>query len=353
MQKFSMTSLYLALLFGSPDDKMRKFNSTRSHPIFEAKMDHKTKIEMLRRMLLIRHLEYKWGEAYENREIDGLPPSLGTGQEAVSVGACMALKPGDFVFTTHRGFGPQVAMGMDPDRILADVCFKATGYNKGKSYHVTSVEHGILGMGGIVGAQIPVATGMALSFKLKNLRQVAVPFFGEGACNEGAFHEAANLAAIWKLPVIFLCENNMYAISLRFEEFIPVKSVAGRAKAYGMPGVTVDGNDVLAVYKAVGKAAARARRGLGPSLIEAKTYRLAGHLCDDPGYYRPREEVAEQWSKCPILKFKAQLESEGVLGRNEIEKLESQVKEIAEKAADFARSSPHLPAEEAFTDIFA
>jgi TPP-dependent pyruvate/acetoin dehydrogenase alpha subunit len=318
-----------------------------------ALVDKNTKIEMMRKMLLIRHLEYKWGEAYENREINGLPPSLGTGQEAVSVGACLALKPGDHVFTTHRGVGPQVAMGMDPDRIMADVCYKATGYNKGKSYHVTSMEHGVLGMGGIVGGQIPVATGMALAFKSKGLKNVAVPFFGEGACNEGAFHESANLAAVWKLPVIFLCENNMYAISLRFEEFIPVKSVAVRAKAYGMPGVTVDGNDVVAVYEAVLKAAARARKGLGPSLVEAKTYRLAGHLCDDPGYYRPKEEVAEQWSRDPILRFEALLESEGILSRTDIVKLENEIKEAAEKAADFARKSPHPPAEEAFTDIFA
>ena len=316
-------------------------------------MDQKTKIEMLRRMLLIRHLEYKWAEAYENREIDGIPPSIGTGQEAVSVGTCMALKPGDYVTTTHRGVGPQLAMGMDPNRTLADLCFKATGYNKGKSYHVTSMEHGVLGMGGIVGAQIPVATGMALAFKSKKLKNVAVSFFGEGACNEGAFHEAANLAAIWKLPVIFLCENNIYAISLRFEEFIPVKSIAVRAKAYGMPGVTVDGNDVIAVYNAVGKAAARARRGLGPSLVEAKTYRLAGHLCDDPGYYRPREEVAEQWSRDPILLFKNQLESEGILNKGDFERLEKEIRETAQKAADFARESPHPPAEEAFTDIFA
>jgi TPP-dependent pyruvate/acetoin dehydrogenase alpha subunit len=316
-------------------------------------VDKKTKIEMLRKMLLIRHLEYKWGEAYENREIDGLPPSLGTGQEAVSVGTCLALKPGDYVFTTHRGVGPQVAMGMDPDRIMADVCYKATGYNKGKSYHVTSTEHGVLGMGGIVGGQIPVATGMALAFKSKGLKNVAVPFFGEGACNEGAFHESANLAAVWKLPVIFLCENNMYAISLRFEEFIPVKSLAVRGKAYGMPGVTVDGNDVIAVYEAVLKASARARKGLGPSLVEAKTYRLAGHLCDDPGYYRPKEEVAQQWSRDPIPGFEALLEAEGILTRADIVKLENEIKETAEKAADFARKSPYPPAADAFTDIFA
>jgi len=316
-------------------------------------MDHKTKIEMLRGMLLIRHLENKWGEAYQRREIDGIPPSLGTGQEAVSVGACAALKPGDFVFTTHRGIGPQVAMGMDPARIMADLCYKATGYNKGKSYHVTSIEQGVVGMGGIVGGQIPVAVGLALAFKLRGLKQVVVPFFGEGASNEGAFHEAANLAAIWKLPVVFLCENNMYAISLRFEEFIPVRSVAVRAKAYGMPGVTVDGNDVLSVYRAVNKAAERARRGLGPSLIEAKTYRLVGHLLDDPGYYRPKQEVEEQWSKCPILRFKTQLESEGILGKDGIERLEHEVREVAEKAADFARQSPYPEAEEAFTDIFA
>ncbi len=316
-------------------------------------MDRKTTIDMLRRMLLIRHLENKWGEAYQRREIDGIPPSLGTGQEAVSVGACMALKPGDFVFTTHRGIGPQVAMGMDPDRIMADLCYKATGYNKGKSYHVTSIEHGVVGMGGIVGGQIPVAVGLALAFKLRGLKQVVMPFFGEGASNEGAFHEAANLAAIWKLPVIFLCENNMYAISLRVEEFIPVKSVAIRAKAYGMPGITVDGNDVLSVYKAVHKAVERARRGLGPSLVEARTYRLAGHLLDDPGYYRPKEEVAEQWAKCPILRFKTQLESEDILGKGDMERLEHEVKEIAENAADFARKSPYPEAEEAFTDIVA
>jgi TPP-dependent pyruvate/acetoin dehydrogenase alpha subunit len=319
----------------------------------EIYMDQKTKIEMLRRMLLIRHLEYKWGEVYENREIDGIPPSLGTGQEAVSVGACMALKPGDYVFTTHRGFGPQVAMGMDPDRIMADVCFKATGYNKGKSYHVTSMAYGVVGMGGIVGGQIPVAVGLALAFKSRKLKQIAMPFFGEGASNEGAFHEAANLAAIWKLPVIFLCENNMYAISLRFEEFIPVKSIAIRAKAYSMPGVAVDGNDVMAVYAAVAKAAARARRGLGPSLVEANTYRLAGHLCDDPGYYRPKQEVAEQWSKDPIPRFETQLESEGILVEDDIERLENEVEEVAEKAADIARKSPYPPAAEAFTDIFA
>jgi TPP-dependent pyruvate/acetoin dehydrogenase alpha subunit len=316
-------------------------------------MDPKIKVEMLRRMLLIRHLENKWGEAYQQREINGIPPSLGTGQEAVSVGACMALKPGDCVFTTHRGVGPQVAMGMDPDRILADVCYKATGYNKGKSYHVTSIEHGVVGTGGIVGGQIPVAAGLALAFKLRGLKQVALPFFGEGASNEGAFHEAANLAAIWKLPVIFLCENNMYAISLRFDEFIPVKNVAIRAKAYGMPGVTVDGNDVISVFQAVRKAAVRARRGLGPSLVEAKTYRLAGHLLDDPGYYRPKEEVEEQWSKCPILRFKTQLISEGILGKEDIDRLEREVKEIAQKAADFARKSPYPETEEAFRDIFA
>jgi TPP-dependent pyruvate/acetoin dehydrogenase alpha subunit len=316
-------------------------------------MNRKTKIEMLRRMLLIRHLENKWGEAYQRREIDGIPPSLGTGQEAVSVGACTALKPGDFVFTTHRGVGPQVAMGMDSNRIMADLCYKATGYNKGKSYHVTSIEHGVVGMGGIVGGQIPVAVGLALAFKLRGLSQVVMPFFGEGASNEGAFHEAANLAAIWKLPVIFLCENNIYAISLRFEEFIPVKSVAIRAKAYGMPGFTIDGNNVISVYNAVSKAAQRARQGLGPSLVEAKTYRLAGHLLDDPSYYRSKEEVAEQWAKCPILRFKTQLESEGMLDKGDIERLETEVKEVAEKAADFARKSPYPEAEAAFTDVFA
>lgn len=315
-------------------------------------MNPRIKIEMLRNMMLIRHLENEWGKAYQAHEIDGIPPCLSTGQEAVSVGACMALSQGDFVFTTHRGQGPQVAMGLDPARIMADLYCRATGYNKGKSYHVTDIGKGVVGMGGIVGGQIPVAVGLALSFKLRGLKHVSLVLFGEGACNEGAFHESANLAAIWKLPVMFLCENNGYAISLRFEEYIPVKSIAVRAKAYEMPGVTVDGNDVVAVYEAVQRAAERARGGLGPSLVEAKTYRLSGHLLDDPGYYRPQEEVEEQWSKCPILRLKAQLKDEGILEEEEAERLEQEVEEEVEKAVDFARRSPFPEPEEAFTDIF-
>ena len=315
-------------------------------------MNAKRKIEMLRKMMLIRHLEYKWGDAYKSHDIDGIPPCLSTGQEAISVGACMALRRGDFVFTTHRGQAPQVAMGMDPKRIMADLYCRATGYNKGKSYHVTSVEKGVIGMGGIVGGQFPVAVGLALSFRLRGLKSVSLAFFGEGSCNEGAFHESVNMAAIWKLPVIFLCENNVYAISMRFEEFIPVKNVAVRAKAYGIPGMTVDGNDVMAVYKSIHKAAARARRGLGPSLVEAKTYRLSGHLFDDPGHYRPREEVEEHWSNCPILRLTSLLKEEGILTDEEIEKLEQEVQDEVKEAVDFAKASPFPKEEEAFTDIF-
>lgn len=316
-------------------------------------MNSKVKIEMLRRMMLARLLDDNWGKSYQAHEMDGIPPSLGTGQEAVSIGTCMALRHGDFVFTTHRSMAPQVGMDLETNRIMADLYFRATGYNKGKSNHVTDIEKGVIGMGSIVGGQIPVAVGLALAFKLRGLKQVAVPFFGEGASNEGAFHEAANMAAVWKLPAIFICENNVYAISLKFEEFMATKNVAIRAKAYGMPGVTVDGNDVMAVYNAVRRAAARARRGLGPTLVECQTYRLSGHLFDDPGYYRSREEVESQWTNCPILRFRAQLRDEGVLGEEEAERLEQGVKKEIERAVEFARNSPFPDAVEAFSDIFS
>lgn len=198
-----------------------------------------------------------------------------------------------------------------------------------------------------------MAAGAALAFKLKGSRQLALCFFGEGASNEGAFHESLNLAAIWELPVIFLCENNLYAISLKLEEFVRVKNIADRAAAYGMPGVTVDGNDVVAVYEGVARAAKRAREGQGPSLVEAKTYRLAGHLFDDPQHYRSLEEVDVKWQNCPIKRFKAQLKAEGVLSEGEMERLEQEVNQEVDKAVAFARTSPFPDPEEAFQDIFS
>jgi pyruvate dehydrogenase E1 component alpha subunit len=319
----------------------------------EAMTDKEMQLEMLRKMLMIRHLENAWGESYLNEEIDGIPPSLSTGQEAVSVGACMALEEGDVVFTTHRGQAPQVARGLDPRKIMAELYCRRTGYNKGKSYHVTDVSRGVIGMGGIVAGQVPVAGGMALAHKMKGNGRVSVCFFGDGASNEGAVHETANLAAIWNLPLIMLCENNGYCISLPVSNQINTPHISDRASAYGMAGGWVDGNDPIAVYQAVSKAVKRARAGEGPSFIEAVTSRLSGHLIHDPQRYRPKDDLEAAWEKCPIKNFGNRLQSEGLITAEGISKMEGEIAREVEAAVQFARESPPPEAEEALDDLWA
>jgi TPP-dependent pyruvate/acetoin dehydrogenase alpha subunit len=316
-------------------------------------MDANKKIGLLRQMLLIRRLEDEWGEAYLREDIGGIPPALSTGQEAVSVGACAALGPGDFVFTTHRGQAPQIAMGLDVKRIMAELYCRRTGYNKGKSYHVTDFSRGVVGMGGIIGAQVPVAAGMALAQKLKGSDRVSLCFFGDGTSNEGAVHEAANLAAIWTLPLILICENNEYCISLPVRTAVKVANIADRAAGYGLPGVVVDGNDVLAVYEGVLAAVTRARSCGGATLIEAKTYRLGGHLVHDPQHYRSQEEIAARREKCPIKRYRAQLVAEGLLTEEKFTQLEAEVAREVTAAVAFARQSPFPAPEEAFEDLWA
>jgi pyruvate dehydrogenase E1 component alpha subunit len=310
------------------------------------------KLEMLRKMLLIRHLEKAWGDAYLNGEIEGIPPALSTGQEAVSVGACLALEAGDFVFTTHRGQAPQVAMGLDPKRILAELYCRKTGYNKGKSYHVTDFSRGVIGMGGIVAGQVPVAGGMALANQMKGNDRVSLCFFGDGASNEGAVHETANLAAIWNLPLIMLCENNGYCISLPVSRQIKAAHISDRAAGYGMAGAWVEGNDPVAVYETVSQAVKRARSGNGPSFIEAITVRLSGHLVHDPQRYRSQGEIEAAWEKCPIKGFGTRLQNEGLITRGGISEMEAQVAREVEAAVQFARESPPPELEEAFEDLW-
>jgi pyruvate dehydrogenase E1 component alpha subunit len=309
-------------------------------------------LEMMRKMLMIRHLENAWGDAYLNGEIDGIPPALSTGQEAVSVGACMALEDGDFVFTTHRGQAPQIAMGLDPKKIMAELYCRRTGYNKGKSYHVTDFRRGVIGMGGIVAGQVPVAGGMALAHKMKGNDRVSLCFFGDGASNEGAVHETANLAAIWNLPLIMLCENNGYCISLPVSREINTPHISDRATGYGMPGEWVDGNDPVAVYETVVQAVKRARSGNGPSFIEAITNRLSGHLVHDPQRYRSKEEIKAAWDKCPIKGFGNRLKNEDLIKADDISRMEEQVAREVEAAVQFARQSPPPEAREAFEDLW-
>ena len=310
------------------------------------------KLEMLRKMLLIRHLEKAWGDAYLNGEIEGIPPALSTGQEAVSVGACQALENGDFVFTTHRGQAPQVARGLDSKRIMAELYCRRTGYNKGKSYHVTDFSRGVIGMGGIVAGQVPVAGGMALANQMKGNDRVSLCFFGDGASNEGAVHETANLAAIWNLPLIMLCENNGYCISLPVSRQIKAAHISDRAAGYGMAGAWVEGNDPVAVYETVSQAVKRARSGNGPSFIEAITVRLSGHLVHDPQRYRSQGEIEAAWEKCPIKGFGTRLQNEGLITRGGISEMEAQVAREVEAAVQFARESPPPELEEAFEDLW-
>jgi pyruvate dehydrogenase E1 component alpha subunit len=309
--------------------------------------------ELMRTMMRIRAVEKAWGEAYLNDEIGGLPPSLSTGQEAVAAGACAALAGGDVVFTTHRGQAAQVARGLEPRRILAEVFCRRSGYNKGKSYHVTDASRGVIGMGGIVAAQVPVAGGMALAHKLRGLDRVSLAFFGDGASNEGAVHETCALAAMWTLPLILLCENNRYCITQRDTDAVKGLSIAARAEGYGLPGVVVDGTNVLAVREAVAQAVARARAGGGASFIEAQCVRLSGHLIHDQQGYRPKEELEAAWLRCPILQFNQHLRAEGVMTDVELFAMQAEVDAETAVAVDWARAQPYPAVREAYEDLWA
>ena len=309
--------------------------------------------EMMRTMLLIRKLERAWGEAWEEERVDGIVPALSTGQEAIPTGANAALEDGDFQFTTHRGQGPQVARGLDPKRILAELYMRRDGYNKGKSYHVTDADEGMIGMGGIIAAQVPVAGGKALAQKLRGMDRVSLAYFGEGSSNEGAIHETLNLASMWDLPLIMVCENNEYNISQPADEAITGPSVASRAAGYGLPGEIVDGNDPVAVYETVAEAVDRGRAGQGATLIEAKTVRLDGHLTHDPQKYRSDGELADAWERDPITRFRARLETEDVLSEEEFEAMEREVEDVVDAAIEFARDSPYPEPAEAYEDLWA
>ena len=311
-------------------------------------------VEMYRKMFEIRSFEEKVFELYAQNMVPGTI-HLYAGEEAVAVGVCSNLRKNDYITSTHRGHGHCIAKGADPKRIMAEILGKKTGYCKGKggSMHIADFSVGMLGATAVVGAGIPIAVGAGLSIKLRGTDQVVACFFGEGASNQGTFHEGINLAAIWKLPVLFICENNLYAMGTRQSRVMLIKDIANRAAAYGIPGVVVDGNDVLAVYEAAGKAVERARKGEGPTLIECKTYRHKGHSRIDPAKYRPREEVEEWLRKDPIKRFKEKLLKEKLLSEVEIQGIEMEVTNEIEKAVKFAVESPYPKPEEALEDVYA
>lgn len=290
-------------------------------------------------MLLIRRFEERVDELFAAGELRGTS-HLSAGQEAVAVGACAALRADDYVTSNHRGHGHFLAKGGDPRRMMAELFGKATGYSRGKggTQHMADFSIGFLGMNGITGGMLPIAVGAAFSARYRGTAQVALAFFGDGASNQGTFHEAMNMAAIWRLPVIFLCENNCYAMSSPACCMVSVPNIADRAAGYGLPGVMVDGNDAAAVYAAMAEAGARARRGDGPTLIEAKTYRILGHSRGDLRVYRTREEEAEWAARDPITRLIAS----GAMTADEVAAITAAVEQEVADAEQFARESPFL-----------
>lgn len=296
---------------------------------------------VLRQMHLIRQFEEGAEQAYMRGLVHGTM-HLSIGQEASATGICAALLPGDVITSTHRGHGHCIAKGADPKFMFAEFFGKDTGYCRGRggSMHIADVASGNLGANGIVGGGMPIAVGAALALKQTKKPNVAVCFFGDGANNEGAFHESLNMAAIWKLPVIFVCENNQYAMSTSTERSTAVRRIAQRAEAYNMPGVTVDGNDFGCVSEAAVEAVARARRGDGPSLIECLTYRHRGHSKSDRNRYRTKEEIDAWIARDPIGRFEQVLLESGLIEQKQIEAICASVEQEIAAAVEFAKNSP-------------
>ncbi|MDI9391500.1 MAG: thiamine pyrophosphate-dependent dehydrogenase E1 component subunit alpha [Synergistota bacterium] len=306
-------------------------------------------------MVTIRFFEQTVEKHFLAGEIPGFV-HLYIGEEAIATGVCANLTTDDYIASTHRGHGHSIAKGADVSRMMAEIFGKKTGYCKGKggSMHIADFGVGMLGANGVVGGSFAIATGAALATKMLEQKRVAVAFFGDGASNRGTFHESANLASIWKLPVIFLCENNQYASTTPYRSSTSVEDIADRARGYGMPGVVVDGNDVFAVYEAAKAAVERARGGGGPSLVEAKTYRIKGHFVGDPELYRSKEEVQEIFAKTdPISRFERQVSSEGSLSREKLDAIKLEAQELIDKALAFAKESPEPDPSELFSDVYA
>ncbi len=313
--------------------------------------------ETLKNMYLIRHFETRVEELFANGKIPGFV-HLYIGEEAVAVGTCSALRKDDYVVSTHRGHGHCIAKGADPKLMMAELFAKSTGYCKGKggSMHVAALDIGMIGATAIVGAGIPLGTGAALAFQIKGTDQVAVCYFGDGASNQGTFHESLNLASVWKLPVIYVCENNYYAETVTTKEAISSENVAKRAVSYNIPSWSIDGNDVVEVYETMTKAVKRARGGEGPSLIECNTYRWRGHFEGEEilyAAYRSKEEIEEWKKKCPIKRFRNRLLKDGILTDKEADHIDEEAKREIDEAVEFAERSPPPRPEEALEDVYS
>jgi pyruvate dehydrogenase E1 component alpha subunit len=313
------------------------------------------KMEMLRSLLLSRKFEEALTELCR---IEGKIPGmmiLCTGQEAVGAGVCAALQAEDVIITNHRSHSHLLAKGADPNALMAEIFGKKTGCNKGKSgtLHLAVPEVNAPCTTTVVGGGPPIAAGRAFAQQYRQEKSVTVCFIGDGAANEGSFHEALNLASVWDLPVIFVCENNLYAGDQLYEEHTKAKHISERAAGYAMPGVVVDGNDALAVYASAFEARARALAGEGPTLIEYKTYRWRGHGETDIQLYQPKEEIEAWQALCPIPKLRGDMLAEGLISAEQLQELERRVEAIVQDAIRFAEQSPYPEPHEALEDLFA
>ena len=320
----------------------------------QATYDPQWLLGLYRQMVLIREFE----ERVKFLFLEGIMP--GTihqyqGQEACGVGVCSALQPDDVITSTHRPHGHAIARGLPVNSLMAELFGKVTGCCKGKggSMHMGELSRGMVPAVAIVGGALPLAAGIALSFKMKKEKRVAVAFMGDGATNEGTFHEALNMAALWDLPVVYVVENNLYAASTRVTLTMKVEHIADRASAYGMPGLTVDGNDVLAVYEAAKKTIDRARKGKGPTLLELVTYRITGHSRRDPALYQPEAERKKALANEPIGRFAAHLLADGTADDGKLAEIRDGVKAQIEQAVTQAMADPQPRPEDTLEDLFA
>jgi pyruvate dehydrogenase E1 component alpha subunit len=319
-----------------------------------AELDRKTLTSIYRQMLLVRRFEEKSAEAYSTGKIGGFC-HLYIGQEAVAIGAISAIRKDDYVLTSYREHAHAIAKGMSPESVMAELYGKAGGCSRGKggSMHMFDKEVNFLGGHGIVGGQIPLATGVAFATKYKQTDQVTLCFFGEAAVNQGAFHESMNMAQLWKLPCIYICENNQYGMGTSLERAMSFQDIAQKACAYEIASEFVDGMDVLAVREATLRAIERARKNYLPTLLEVRTYRFMGHSMSDPGNYRTRAEIERYQERDPLKLFSASLKEEGILSEAEMKQVDDEVRAEVEQAVRFAEESPLPEPEELFTNVYA
>lgn len=320
-----------------------------------ATLDKSLLLEMFRKMEEIRRMDLKIAQLVKKGKVPGMT-HFSVGEEAANVGAMLALNPDDLITSNHRGHGQAIAKGIDLNGMMAEILGKYNGTCKGKggSMHIADLDAGNLGANGIVGGGMGIAVGAALTQQMQNTGKIVVCFFGDGATNEGVFHEAVNMASIWKLPVIFYCINNGYGISADIKKMTNVEHIHQRSAAYGIPGMFIeDGNNVIDVYEGFKKAVDHVRGGKGPVLIESVTYRWLGHSSSDPGKYRTREEVELWKQKDPIENLRKYLIENNIASAEELEEIQAQVKEEVEASVKFAEESPFPPLESAFEDIYA